>query len=172
MTAIIDWDRALRHGAELAVDAARAGTEVGPEDVMWSLFQEAVQTSRSFSAPPRLTYPSKSSLPDTPPEISAFSRIAAYLRGEVEEMPETETSRPRPTADQIQRAEAILHLWHHHAIIKRGNRKRMRKAIYAKANGIAYRRIKAETGLSRTAIYNAQRDAMADMWEAMKALTG
>lgn len=165
-----DWDRTLRIGAEMAVDAARAGADVKPEDVMWALLCEAVQVSRAFPAPPRLGYPAKSSLPDAPPDISVWARIMAYLQGEIEEMPDDVRVTVQPTATQIERAEAVLHLWHHYAIPNRGNRKRMRQAIYAQANGAPYRKIRAMTGIGRTALYNARMDAMADMWCAMKKI--
>lgn len=167
-----DWHRTIRHGETLAVDAARANQTLGVEDVMWALFREAVETSRSYSSPPRTGYPSKSAMPEAPDEISPWARIMSYLQGEIQEMPVDGVARVRPSAAQISRADAVLYLWHTYALPRRGHRKKMRQAVYAKAAGVPYRLIKARTGISRTALYNAQQDAMQDMWTALRQLQG
>lgn len=172
MSIAFDWGKTLRHGEVAAVDAARADQHVGPEDVIWALFREACQVSKSYAGPPRLGYPGKSSLPEPPEEITAWQRMAAYLRGEVDEIPESDISAPRPTAAQISRADHVLAIWHGHALARKGDRKKLRKAVYALACGLPYRAIRDRTGIARASLYRAKDQAMADMWAAIKQNAG
>src|SRR5690554_1905181 len=104
-----DWTRAVRAGEVLAVENARRGVAPDVTHVMWELLREAADVSqRAFPSLPRLGYPSKSSIPDGPEEATMWQRIAAYLRGEIEEMPSDETRPPRPSIEQVSRAEAVL----------------------------------------------------------------
>ena len=167
-----DWHRALRHGEIMAVDAARADQPLGPEHVIWALFCEACRVSKSYAGPPRLGYPAKSSMPEPPEEITAWQRMAAYLRGEVDELPQVDMAAPRPTAAEISRADAMLEVWHRAALIRKGNRKALRKAVYALACGLPFRVIRERTGIGRTSLYRAKDAAMSDMWEAIKQNAG
>lgn len=168
MTASFDWQRALRKGEVMAVENARADQKLGPEHVMWELFREACRVSRSYSGPPRLGYPSKSSLPEAPSERSAWAQAMDYLRGEIEEMPDQGVAMVRPSADEITRSEHVLFLWHQFALKSKGKRRMLRKAVYCMGCGLSYRVIRSRTGISRASLYRARDEAMRDIWEGLK----
>lgn len=169
MTQRIDWVRAIRHAEVVAVENIRSDVTPTPEHAMWELMREAARVSSiAYSAPPRTGYPAKSSLPDGPDEVSDWQRMAAYLRGELEEMP-TDTSRPaQPSAEQITRAEAVLDVWHKHALARKGAKSRIKRAVYLKALGVPDRKVRAVTGMTRQAIHRAKDEAMRDMLEAVR----
>lgn len=168
MTASFDWHRALRKGEVMAVDEAKVGARLGPEDVMWALFKDACRVSRSYSSPPRSGYPVKSCLPEAPSDLSMWQRIMAYLQGEVSELPGDQVAMVRPSAEEISRSEAVLFVWHHHALMKKGKRKMLRKAVFALACGAPYRAIRERTGIARASLYRAKDEAMRDMWAGVK----
>ena len=91
--------------------------------------------------------------------------VSSYLRGELENLPEPDTKAPRPSAKQISRAEVILELWHNAALAGKGDKKRLKKAVYAKAAGRKPRQIHAATGLSYKQLWKAQEEASNDLWE-------
>jgi hypothetical protein len=107
-------------------------------------------------------------MPDTPDDVTQWQLVSAYLRGEVGEMPIDESKPPMPSAEQISRAEVVLYLWHHHALPHKGDRSRMKRAIYLKACGVPERKVRAVTGMTRHAIRRARDDAMKDMWDIVK----
>lgn len=165
-----DWNRALRKGEHMAVDNARADARLGPPDVMWALFQDACRVSKTYAGPPRLGYPVKSALPEAPSDMSMWARMMAYLQGELQEMPGDGVAMVRPTAEEISRSEAILHVWHKYALAKKGKRTILRKAVFAMACGLPYRAIRERTGIARASLYRAKDDAMRDMWEGVKQI--
>lgn len=160
----VNWSRAITDGIELAQEMVRRDVEVTKEHVMFALLCEAARVSACYSAPPRTGFPGKSSMPDAPDEISYWAQIAAYLRGEVQEIV---TDRPKftPSAEQHTRAEAILEIWHKHALARKGNRSRIKKAVWLKACGVASKKVVMKTGLSKQAIHRGQQEAMRDMYE-------
>lgn len=173
MTELInyDWGRALRKGEALAVDAARADARLGPPDVMWALFKDACRVAKTYSGPPRLGYPSRSSLPEAPADASVWSQVMAYLQGELHEMPSSDdVAVMRPTAEEISRSEAVLYVWHRYALSKKGQRKKLRKCVFALACGAPYRAIRERTGIARASLYRAKDDAMHDMWTGLKEI--
>lgn len=165
----IDWVRAIKHAEIVAVENIRSDVQPKPEHAMWELMKEAVQVSSiAYSAPPRVGYPSKSSLPDTVDDVSDWQRMAAYLRGELSEMPTGHARPPQPSAEQITRAEAVLAIWHTHALSRKGAKSRIKKAVYMKASGVPDRKVRAVTGMTRQAIHSAKDEAMRDMLCAVR----
>lgn len=156
----------------MAVENTRADVKLDARHVMWELLCEAARVSKlAYRAPPHVGYPVKSSLPDAPPDFTMWQRIAAYLRGEIEEVDEGDVSPPRPSIDQVSRADAVLHLWHAYALKRKGDAPRIKKAVYLKACGVADRRVRAITGMTKQAIHAAKMEGMQDMWEALKPYT-
>ena len=89
--------------------------------------------------------------------------IRAYLRGEVENIPPSDTKAPRPTAKQITRAEVMLELWHKVALNDKEDRKRLKRAVYLKASGMRPRVVRTKTGLNYQQLWKAQKDACSDL---------
>lgn len=159
-----DWPRAWRIGEDLARDQVRRGDPVDDSAIMWALLCDAAKVSRiAYKAPPPQGFPGKSVMPDAPEEISAFAKMRAYLSGELEEMPEEASRDPQPDAAAIDRAEAVLWLWHNEALNNKGARSNLKKAVYAKALGVPDRKVRAKTGLTREQIKHAKRQAVSDM---------
>ena len=96
--------------------------------------------------------------------------VSAYLKGEIENLPSSETKAPRPSAQQVTRAEVILELWHHVALIDKGDRKRLKRAVYLKASGMRPRAVRDRTGLNYQQLWKAQKDACSDVWEKIMQL--
>lgn len=159
-----NWQAAFRIGEDLALEYHRSGTRVTPEAIMWALLRDAIRTSAiAYPAPPRTGYPVKSTMPDSPDEVSQWQRIAAYLRGDLDEMPTDEGRPPRPDAATITRADIILHIWHNNVSLPG----RAKKAVYIKAAGRPDRKVRAITGYSRDKIKAAKRRALREMLESI-----
>lgn len=155
-----DWQRAFRAGAELARDDRRLGDT--PEAVMWALLRDAFRVSRFFAGAPRLGYPSRSALPEVPDEITVWQRIAAYLRGEVDEFPEYDPVPVRPTAEECTRADHVLQLFHS-VTIAWGENSRRRRCVAALAMGMRKRTVTSRYGLTRRQIDLARDAALRGM---------
>ena len=97
--------------------------------------------------------------------------ISAYLRGEVENLPSSDTKAPRPTAKQIIRADVMLELWHKVALNDKGDRKRLKRAVYLKASGMRPRVVRTKTGLNCQQLWKAQKDACSDLREIILHLS-
>jgi hypothetical protein len=165
-----NWVATIRAGAELAAEQVRSDVEVKEEHVIWALLCEAAQTSaRAYSSPPRTGLPQKSVMPEAPEDVSYWHMMMAYIKGQIEEAPATKPKPPIPSAEQISRAEIILHIWHHYALRKKGAKNRMKKAVYLKACGVPDRKVRSVTGFTRQAIHSAKEAAMRDMWEIIRA---
>lgn len=160
-----DWSRAKREGAERAFDEARRGQEVGVRDVWWCLLCEAAWVARkSFSAPPRMGYPIKSVWPDMADDISRWAMAMAELQDATYDAPDKPAD-VQPSAAQVTRAGAVLEVWHLAALTDYGDKRRMKQAVWMKANGIKDRVVRAKTGLARQRIHDAKCKAMDDMAE-------
>ena len=134
--------------------------------------REAAFVSRAaYAAPPRSGFPAKSALPDGVDEVTVWQMVSAYLKGEIENLPSDETKAPRPSAKQITRAEVMLELWHHVALIDKGDRKRLKRAVYLKASGMRPRAVQELTGLNYQQLWKAQKDACSDVWEKIMQLS-
>lgn len=167
--AAFDWKRAQMIGLDMAFEASRQGQDVTDKDVWWALFKEAVEVAAlSYMAPPRGAYPSRSSMPEAPDEISSWAKLMAYVRGQIEDMPVTHSRAPQPSVAQITRAEMVLDVWHTAALRNLGDWKRLRKALYLRAGGCPPRKITAITGITRQRLSDAKTRAMCDMHDFVR----
>ena len=167
-----DWRTTVRDGTQMAQENAKRGVVVDGTHIVWELLKEAATVSRiAYSSPPRSGLPMKSALPDGVDEVTVWQMISAYLRGEVENLPSSDTKVPRPTAKQITRAEVMLELWHHIALVEKGDRKRLKRAVYLKASGMRPRAVQELTGLNYQQLWKAQKDACSDVWEKIMQLS-
>lgn len=158
------WDKTWRDGEDLARDNIKADATLREHHVAWELLKEAAKVSRlTYPAPPRTGFPSTSSLPDAPDDITQWQLLSAYLRGDIESLPSSETKPSRPTSVQIDRAELILYLWHRYSLARKGDRSRIKRAVYMKANGVRTLRIANITGLTTKQIRTAQVEASEDI---------
>lgn len=159
-----DMDRIFRHGAELAERSVRRDRDIQAEDIMWALFCEAVETSRSLSGVPRLCLPRKSAWPDAPDEETYFARVMRLLKAG-EPLDEAQGQRPRisPSAARMTRHDVIMALWHRHALRGMGDWKRQRAALWDYANGMRSAKVCRLYGLTRMGLTRLKRRAMADI---------
>ena len=166
-----DWRNTILDGTRAAEQAARSGVIVDGSHIAWELLKEAVAISRiAYSAPPRVGFPAKSAFPDSVDGVTVWQMVSAYLRGEIENLPSTKTKASRPTAKQVTRAEVILELWHHVALVGKGDRKRLKRALYLKASGMRPFAVRDKTGLNYQQLWRAQKDACFDVWEKISQL--
>lgn len=147
----------------MAFENARRGHEIGIRDVYWELLREAAWVSRkSFSAPPRAGFPAKSAWPEIADEISRWAMALAELQDVTYDAPD-KPAELQPSAEQVSRAYAVLEVWHRAALNDYGDRKRMKDAVWMKANGLKDRVVRAKTGMTRQRIHDAKCKAMDDM---------
>jgi len=167
-----DWQKTLRDGEALALDNKKADAVLRDHHIAWELLKEAAKVSRlTYSAPPRTGFPSTSSLPDAPDDVTQWQLMSAYLKGDIESLPSSQTKASRPTSEQIDRSELILYFWHHHALIRKGDRSRIKRAVYLKANGVKIQKISGITGLTTKQILRAQTEAGQDIIEHIDRYT-
>ena len=167
-----DWRTTVRDGTQMAQQNAKRGVVVDGTHIVWELLKEAATVSRiAYSSPPRTGFPMKSALPDGVDDVTVWQMVSAYLRGEVENLPSSDTKAPRPTAKQITRAEVMLELWHKVALNDKGDRKRLKRAVYLKASGMRPRVVRSKTGLNYQQLWKAQKDACSDLWEIILHLS-
>ena len=167
MLANHDWRRTIAVGVDLAKDMIRSDVEMSERHVMWALLCHAAKVSQiAYPAPPRLGFPAKSAMPDAPDDVTQWQLIAAYLKGEVEEMPVDQSRPPMPSAEEISRADVVLHVWHRCALGDRGAK--AKRAVYLKACGVPDRKVRAVTGLKKERIRYLKDCAAQEMWEAVK----
>ncbi len=160
-----NWAATIKAGAEMAAEQTRSDVEVRETHVIWALLKEAASVSaRAYTAPPRTGFPTTSTMPDAVDDVSQWQMMMAYIQGQIEEAPADMSRPPLPSAEQISRAEIILHIWHHHALKRKGERSKIKKAVYMKACGVADRKVRGVTGYSKQAISRAKDEAMHDMW--------
>jgi len=166
-----DWRTTLRDGTQAAEQSQRKGVVIDGSHIAWELLREAVGVLRiAYASPPRTGLPAKSSLPDGVDEVTVWQMVSAYLKGDIENLPSAETKAPRPSAQQVTRAEVILELWHHVALSEKGDRKRLKRAVYLKASGMRPRAVRDRTGLNYQQLWKAQKDACSDVWEKIMEL--
>lgn len=159
-----DWQKTLRDAETLARDNIKADARLSDHHIGWELLREAARVSRlSFPAPPRTGFPAKSSLPDAPDDVTQWQLLSAYLKGELETLPSSDMKPSRPSAEQIDRAELILHLWHHHALARKGDRSRLKRGVYLKANGMHPQKISHVLGINSRQLKRAQDEATLDI---------
>lgn len=164
-----NWSATIKAGADMAADQTRSDVEVREEHVIWALLKEAALVSgRAYAAPPRTGWPVKSTMPDAPDDVSQWQMMMAYIQGQVDEAPAASSRPPLPSAEQVSRAEVILHIWHHHALKRKGDKSRIKRAVYMKACGVNDRKVRAVTGYTKQAIHRAKEEAMRDMWGVIR----
>lgn len=160
-----DWQRALRVGYQLAEDNKRPDEKILDRDIWWELLREASSTSRrAYTAPPHTGWPGRSSMPESPDEVTGWQLLTAYVQGQIDEADATiQAAPPEPSAAQVSRAEMVLEVWHRAALSGRWDWRRKRLAVYLKAMGVKDRVVRAKTGLTRQAIHAAKIEALQDM---------
>ena len=164
-----DWHITIRDGTRAAEQNAKQGVVL---DRLGATARGGIRIPRRpYAAPPRSGFPAKSALPDGVDEVTVWQMVSAYLKGEIENLPSDETKAPRPSAKQITRAEVMLELWHHVALIEKGDRKRLKRAVYLKVSGMRPRAVQELTGLNYQQLWIAQKDACSDVWEKIMQLS-
>ena len=167
-----DWRRTLQDAETIAKDSIKADAVLNDKHIGWALLKEAARVSRiSYPAPPRTGFPTSSSLPDAPDTVSQWQLLSAYLRGELETLPSKEMKPSRPSAEQIDRADLILHLWHHHALARVGDKSRLKRGVYLKANGMHPQKISHILGINSRQLKRAQDEASLDIVYEIEKLT-
>lgn len=159
-----DWRTTLKDGEELAKNNIRSDKPVTMARIAWELLREAAFVSRvSYTAPPRSGFPGRSAMPESTDEVTYWQLISAFLRGELDQLPEDTTKPPRPTSVQIDRADVILDLWHQVALRTHGDYRRLRSAVYLMAAGVKPQRICADHGLNYKRLNAAKVTASEEM---------
>ena len=166
MSRQFDWRRAMLHGITLASDNLREYDEPEAWIAMWSLLCEAARVSRAFDGPPAMGFPDKSSLPEAPDEVTPWQKQMAYLRGELDELPEDEPTPPAPTSAEVSRAEAVLDLWHSHALRRGAYPHPAKRHIYRLADGATLGQVMRLTGMKRHEVLAMKRKASIEMLRA------
>ncbi len=162
-----DWRKAILHGIDLAAENFREHEDAAPYTAMWELLREAAGISRSFDAPPRTGYPEKAMWPETPDEITPWQRQMAYLQGTLDEVDHGEPPPPMPSAADVTRAEAVLDLWHRHALWRGGHPHPHKRAIYRWADGGTLGLAIRMTGLRRHEVLALRQRAAEQMLRAI-----
>lgn len=166
------WHSTICDGTRTAEQNAKQGVTVDHTHIVWELLREAAFVSRAaYAVPPRSGFPAKSALPDGVDEGTVWQMVSAFLKGEIENLPSDETKAPRPSAKQITRAEVMLELWHHVALIEKGDRKRLKRAVYLEACGMRPRAVQELTGLNYQQLWRAKKDVCLDVWEKITQLS-
>ena len=163
MSKHFDWRRAMLHGIALVDKNWRDYDEPEAWAVMWELLCEAARVSRAFDGPPAMGYPEKSSLPDAPEEMTPWQKQMAYLRGELDELPQDEPTPPAPTSAEVSRAEAVLDLWHSHALWRGAYPHPCKRHIYRLADGATLGQVMRLTGMKRHEVLALKRKAAIEM---------
>jgi len=159
-----NWTAALKEAASDARDHLKRDARLMEYHVGFALLRQAAQTSRlAYSAPPRPGWPKKSALPDGPDEVTQWQLISAYLKGDLTSLPSIQNRPPQPSADDIDRCDLVLHIWHNYALPYKGDRSRLKKAVYLRANGAKPNKIAAVTGLTVRQLRNAVNEAGQDI---------
>ena len=163
-TFTFDWRRTLLHGVTLAAeDRDFADEDPASWQAVWCLLKEAAQVSRSFDGPPRSDYPEKAIWPDAPDEVTHYQRMAAYLRGEVDEAPSDEPLPPIPSAAEVTRADMVLDAWHRWALRRGGHPHPHKRHIYRLASGATLGTVCRLCGEKLGYVLQMRRDASVQM---------
>lgn len=167
MSRHFDWRKALLHGVTLAGENFRDYDKPEAWHAMWELLCEAARVSRAYDAPPHPGYPQKAAWPDAPDEITPWQRMMDYLRGEIDEVAYDEPTEPMPDAAEVTRADAVLALWHKHAL-RRGDHPHPHKwAIYMLAEGDPLGYVMRATGMRRHEVLAMRKRAAEQMLRAV-----
>ena len=167
MTFYQDMGLTLRTVDELAEIHVRTDQEITDVDRMWGLFVEAVRTAKSLPGIPRLSGPVKSAMPEAPDEVTYWDVVAAYIRGETEEIPEVHTT-ISATRAQMTRHDIVMGYWHSSALRGKGDWKRLRKALWCYARGDKRGKVIRQHGVTSMGLTRLKKQAMTDMIKAAK----
>lgn len=169
--AVIDHRARLWRWAErqnLAARYAHGNARIDDLAVMWGMLCHAARVSAVVDRPPpRQGYPSAS--PGawlTADEITAWQKMAAYIRGEVEEVDNAAPPRWSPAVWEIALRDAVLDVYFRHALRGIGDWWRLQRAVYALAAGMKPGRVTRATGINRHRLRHARQRAVADMLAA------
>jgi hypothetical protein len=161
-----NWHKALKDAESDALDHLKRDAVLSQHHVGFALLRTAATTSRlSYSAPPRPGWPSKSALPDSVDDVTQWQLISAYLKGELASLPDIENRMPRPSSDAIDQCDLVLHVWHHYALPHKGDRSRIKRAVYLRANGAKPNKIAAVTGINVRQLRSAAHEAGQDIFD-------
>ena len=164
-------DRMMRHAEKIAEPRDRSSKVPDAIDLMWALTCEAAKTGRQQPAPPRTGYPGKSAGFQPGDDISYWQKMLAYLAGEVEKAPETETRPARATPEQVTRCEVIEELFRNYTFTGIRQKVMKRKMTWMYAMGTSSRKIQKISGLSKFQVAAMKKDAMNDMLRALNLST-
>ena len=161
-----NWRKTMLVAHDQAIEDLRLNATLEDYHLAWALLKEAAKVSRvAYSAPPASGYPTSSSMPDSVDDVTQWQMISAYLQGQLSSLPEIKSRPPKPSAEEVDRAALILHLWHHYALARKGDKSRMKKAVYMKASGIRPKRISAITGMTVPQLARARIEASEDIYD-------
>ena len=164
-----NWRKTLLVAHDEAIEHLRLNATLEDHPLAWALLRDAAKVSRiAYTAPPASGYPTSSSMPDSVDDVTQWQIISAYLQGQLTSLPEIESRPPKPSAEQVDRAALILHLWHHHALKRKGDKSRMKKAVYMKASGIRPKRISTITGMTVPQLLKAKIEASKDIFDQIQ----
>jgi len=164
-----NWRKTMLVAHDQAIEDLRLNATLEDHHLAWALLKEAAKVSRvAYRGPPPSGFPTSSSMPDSVDDVTQWQIISAYLQGQLTSLPEIQSRPPKPSGEEVDRAALILHLWHHHALKRKGDKSRMKKAVYMKASGIRPRRIAAVTGMSVAQIQKAKIEASEDIYDQIK----
>ena len=164
-----DWDRTLRFAHDRAIDDLRMNARLKDYHIGFALLKHAAFVSRiAYPAPPRADMPGSSALPEATDDVTQWQLISAYLAGNLTSLPNMPNRPPRPTARDVDIADLVLHIWHHHALMRKGDRSRLKRAVYMKANGVRPEIIKRVSGLDQRQIRQAQHESGEDIVIAIR----
>ena len=163
-TLATDWQRVTAEARETALAEWRRREPLPEWAGWWQALREGISAlERSQAGPPRTNYPSRSSIPEAPPDVTWWQLQAGYIRGDLEELPETESRPPLPSAREISTAEAVLDLFHGAALVGLRNRRLNVTALHMWAAGVPPRVILSRTGVRRRSLDHYRALAMGDM---------
>lgn len=163
-----NWDRTLRSGYDMAVESLRLDAQLMDHHIGFALLRQAAFVSRvAYPSPPRSAWPTSSSMPDAPDDVTQWQLISAYLQGSLTSLPHIENRPPRPTAAQVDRCDVILYLWHTFALRRKGDRSRIKRAVYMKANGVRPQVIQRISNITPLQLRRAQAEAGEDIMFAI-----
>ena len=74
-----------------------------------------------------------------------------------------------PFSEEIDRCDAVLYVWHNHALMRKGNRSLIKRAIYLRAVGVKPIRVRASSGLSKWTLDRGRIEASDDIMAKIAA---
>lgn len=166
MSKHFDWRRALLHGINLAADNHHDYEAPVAWSAMWELLVEAVAISRGYDAPPRSTYPTRAMMPDAPDDVTWWQIQMDYIRGTLDEIPQEDPTPPMPSAIEVTRADAVLDLWHKHALWRGDHPHPMKRHIYKLAEGMPLGAVMRASGMKRHEVLAMKAKAATQMMRA------